>query len=126
MQTDDIEDKIKIIIKKCKNINPKANLSDIAKYFNIIKIFLVRYSNCSPTWKGYLIPSKGGFIIKINKSLSKIEQRKTCAHEFVHTLFYNVSLGYPRKWFLSDIPGNVEDICDEIIDLILSEIKVGK
>jgi len=55
-----------------------------------------RIEKVSISRDGMLVPTEGGFIIKVNSERPPVRQRFACAHEIGHTFFFDLS--GPRPW----------------------------
>ncbi len=69
--------------------------------FNPERLFpylkVVRVEHAEMETPSLLIPTKGGFIVKINNRYPRIRQRVLCAHELAHTFFYDSNTTPPVK-----------------------------
>lgn len=98
------------------NLKPPFDPKEIAKFRKVLHITedpgLVSREAC-------LIPTNGGFIIRLNPRITKLKKRYNCAHEIGHTYFYDLSANPPRRPYSSNRywveEGYVREITREII-----------
>lgn len=107
------EEALKNYKKEVGNLNPPIDLIDLGKCrdIKVKKILLSKDINCD----ALLIPIMGGFKIKLkneDKFHYTYRTRYSCAHEMVHTFFYEIEDGgVPFR----AVPGGSkyeEDLCD--------------
>jgi len=59
-----------------------------------------------------LIPTNGGFLLKVRKRQWRKRMRFSCAHEIAHTFFYDVSKPVPTRPLGSLMSDEEEELCD--------------
>jgi Zn-dependent peptidase ImmA (M78 family) len=85
------------LVKETGQTEPPFDPEPVAKIrkANIVKLPLEHH--------GMLIPTKGGFTMKINNSMPLVRQRVACAHEIGHTFMYDMESSPPSKAFASSM-----------------------